>query len=119
MNIKDITGSFNIIGNNQDASGNNYKGTLTLKLDLNNRIQATWLISNSQEQIGSGFFKENILVINFSYQGEDNEPYYGVVVYKCLSPDILEGFWSEEFGDPKFLGEEKCFRIKDENQLLN
>ncbi|MDV7187428.1 hypothetical protein R3X25_09060 [Lutibacter sp. TH_r2] len=119
MQIQDLVGTYNIIGSNQDNSDINYKGKLTLELDLNNRILAKWLIHKDQEQIGSGFFKNNILVINFSYLGEDNETYKGVVVYKCLSPNILEGFWSEEFGDPLYLGEERCFRIKDEKELLN
>ena len=44
--------------------------------------------------------------------------YKGVVVYKCLNKDILEGFWSEEKGNPKFIGSENCFRIK-KNTLIN
>lgn len=56
-------------------------------------------------------------MINFQYLGEDNETYKGVVVYKFLTIDILEGFWSEEFGDPKFLGEKRCFRVKEEEVL--
>ena len=31
--------------------------------------------------------------------------------------DIFEGFWSEEYGNPFFLGIENCFRIK--NQIIN
>ena len=119
MKIEDLVGTFSIIGSNQDDSDNTYKGTLFLELDLNNRIQAKWLIHNSQEQVGTGFFKNNILVINFSYLGEDNEVFKGVVVYKCISKDILEGFWSEDYGDPLYLGKERCFRKKDENELLN
>jgi hypothetical protein len=57
------------------------------------------------------------LVINFNYIGEENTTYFGTVVYKCLNKDILEGFWSEEFGNPQFLGSENCFRIKE--QLVN
>ena len=119
MKIEELVGTYNIIGSNQDDSDINYKGKLTLDLDSYNRIIAKWIIHNTQEQIGSGFFKDNILVINFSYVGEDNETYKGVVVYKCLSPDILEGFWSEEYGNPLFLGEERCFRVKNEEELLN
>ena len=86
-------------------------------LDDNNRIIAKWLINKSQEQFGVGFFKNNILVINFNYQGDENIIYYGTVVYKCLNKDILEGFWSEEYGNPDFLGSENCFRNKE--QILN
>jgi hypothetical protein len=54
MNVKDLIGTFTIVGSNQDE-GNSYKGTLTLAIDTNNRIIAKWLINNEQEQIGTGF----------------------------------------------------------------
>jgi hypothetical protein len=110
MNVKDLTGSFTIVGNNQDAEENNYKGTLTLIVDTNSRIEARWLINNEQVQIGSGFFKDNILVINFHYKGDQSAIFKGVVVYRCLSKDLLDGFWSEKHGDPLYLGKERCFR---------
>jgi len=119
MNVAGLVGKYNIIGTNQDASDNSYKGVLTLELDANNRILAKWLIHTNQEQIGSGFFKDNILVVNFSYLGADENTYNGVVVYRCISSDILDGFWSEEYGDPLHLGTERCFRIKDAKELLN
>lgn len=117
MTIIDILGEFSILGSNQDDSEETYKGTLTLSLDKDNRIIAKWLINKSQEQFGIGFFKNNILVINFNYQGDENNTYQGTVVYKCLTKDIFEGFWSEEYGNPFFLGIENCFRIK--NQIIN
>ncbi|RXP54528.1 hypothetical protein EC396_09100 [Lutibacter sp. HS1-25] len=119
MKIKNLAGTYTIIGSNQDASDNNYKGTLTLELDTNNRISAKWLIGSNQKQVGTGFFKDNILVINFSYIGENLNTFKGVVVYRCISNDILDGFWSEEYGDPLNLGTERCFRIKDKKELLN
>ena len=118
MKIEDLVGKFQILGSNQDDSENSYKGTLDLSLDENNRIVAKWMIHKSQQQFGSGFFKDNILVINFEYQGDENTIYKGIVVYRCISKDILDGFWSEEFGNPLFLGEERCFRVK-ENELIN
>ena len=119
MNLEDLVGSYTIIGSNQDASENTYKGTLTLTLDTTNSILAKWMIHTDQEQVGTGFFKDNILVINFKYQGEDKNTFKGVVVYRCISNDILDGFWSEEFGDPLYLGSERCFRIKNKKELLN
>ena len=118
MTVQDIIGKFQILGSNQNEDENTYKGTLSLTLDENNRIIAKWLINKSQQQFGTGFFKDNILAINFNYQGDENNIYKGLVVYKCISKDILDGFWSEEFGNPLFLGEERCFRIK-ENELIN
>lgn len=119
MTVQDLVGTFSIIGSNQDDSEQTYKGELSLSLDENNRVIAKWLINRSQLQFGTGFFKNNTLVINFNYQGDENTTYKGTVVYKCLTKDILEGFWSEEFGNPKFLGSENCFRINDKQQILN
>ncbi|EIA07336.1 hypothetical protein [Flavobacterium frigoris] len=118
MTIEDLVGSYSIEGSNQDAVDElSYKGTLSLSLDLNNRIIAHWLISN-QVQNGSGFFKDNILVINFNYRSEDNSIYKGVAVYKCINKDVLDGFWSEKHGNPLYLGSERCFRIGSK-ELLN
>ncbi len=119
MTIKDLIGIYSIIGTNQNSENSNYKGNLTLTLDINNRIIAKWLINDNQEQYGTGFFNDNILVINFNYQGDDLKIYKGTVVYKCLTKNILDGFWSEKHGDPLFLGSEQCFRVKEEKELIN
>ena len=119
MVIENLVGVYSIIGSNQDESDTNYKGKLTLSLDVNNRIIAKWIINNVQEQIGTGFYKNNILVINFSYQSEDAITFKGVVVYQCISEDVLDGFWSEKHGDPSYLGSERCFRIKEEKELFS
>jgi hypothetical protein len=71
MNVKDLIGTFTIVGSNQDAEENSYD-TLTLAIDTNNRIIAKWLINNEQEQIGTGFFRDAI-VVNFNYKGDNNE----------------------------------------------
>lgn len=119
MTIEDITGTFQIKGTNQDSTNLNYKGELTLTLDSTNRIEAKWLINNEQEQYGTGFFKDQILVINFNYKNEVGKVFKGVVVYKCLTKDVFEGFWSEKHGDPMFLGTEACFRIGGCTAKLN
>lgn len=119
MTIQDLIGEYAISGSNQDDNtAMTYKGILTLSLDENNRIAAQWLIDNSQEQTGHGFFKDNILVINFKYKGEDNKTYKGVAVYRCITKDVLQGFWSEKHGDPLYLGTEHCLRIEG-TELLN
>ena len=119
MTLQQLVGDYSIKGKNQDDTDNTYKGMLSLSLDENNRIIAKWLINSNQEQNGTGFFKDNILVINFNYLGEDNGIYKGVAVYRCLTKDVLDGFWSEKHGNPLYLGEEHCFRIKPETQLLD
>ncbi|MFQ3180526.1 MAG: hypothetical protein ACI9Z4_000107 [Polaribacter sp.] len=118
MKIEDLVGQFQILGSNQDKNEDTYKGILNLTLDDTNRIIAKWMINKSQEQFGTGFFKDNILVINFNYQGDEHTIYKGVAVYRCISKDILDGFWSEKYGNPLFLGDERCFRLK-ETTFLN
>jgi hypothetical protein len=118
MTIQDLPGIYSITGSNQEESSEvTYKGVLTLSLDENNRIIAQWLINNTQKQKGYGFFKDNILVINFSYKGEDHKTFKGVAVYRCITKDVLDGFWSEKHGNPLFLGTEHCLRIKTTEQL--
>lgn len=119
ISVSDLVGNYTIIGSNQDETDTTYKGTLTLTLDNDNRIIAKWLINNTQKQFGTGFFKDNILVINFSYQGEDYKTYKGVVIYRCISNEILDGFWSEEYGNPAYLGNERCFKVKDKVTIIN
>lgn len=111
MEIEDLVGDYKIKGKNQDTDQTAYKGVLSLGLDENNKIEAQWRISNSQIQTGKGFFKDDILVINFKYSGVDLIEYKGVVVYKCISKNLLEGFWSEKHGNQKELGDEVCTRI--------
>ncbi len=109
--IKNIIGIYTIEGVNQDAERTKYTGTLKLSLNENNKIIAYWSINNdSQTMKGIGFYKDNILVINFNYKGDDANIYKGVAVYSVINTNILNGFWSEKHGDQKYLGEEQCFR---------
>lgn len=117
MTVKDLIGSYFIEGSNQDESNATYHGILNLSLDENNRIVAEWIIGDAIQN-GTGFYKDQILVINFNYITEDNQIYKGVAVYRCLSKDILDGFWSEKHGNPLYLGSEFCTRIKN-NGLLD
>lgn len=119
MQIQDLTGKYIISGTNQEAESTAYKGVLSLTLDKNDRIIAKWLINNNQEQFGTGFFKGNTLVINFHYLGDNKTLYKGVVVYKCITKDVLEGFWSEKHGNPLYLGVEFCFRKGTLKEAIN
>ncbi|WP_298345964.1 hypothetical protein [uncultured Algibacter sp.] len=118
MMLKELTGQYYITGTNQNAELTTYKGILDLIVDENNRVRAKWLINETQEQFGYGFFKDNILVINFNYKN-DNIIFKGVVVYKCISKDLLEGFWSEKHADPNYIGEEHCFRLNKLKETIN
>ncbi|KIO52749.1 hypothetical protein IW18_09325 [Flavobacterium hibernum] len=56
--------------------------------------------------------------VSGSNQDETNQiTYKGIVVYKCITKDILEGFWSEKHGNPLYLGTEYCLRMKSNEQL--
>ncbi|UWY27354.1 hypothetical protein [Flavobacterium sp. TR2] len=117
MTVQDLVGTFSISGSNQEESNEiTYKGVLTLALDQNNRIKAHWVI-NSHLQKGTGFFKDNILVINFNYKGDDSKTYKGVAVYRCITKDVLDGFWSEKHGNPLYLGSEHCLRMETTERL--
>jgi hypothetical protein len=118
MTIEDLAGSYSVQGSNQEESGKiSYYGFLTLSLDENKRIIAQWMIGD-HIQNGTGFYKDGILVINFNYEGDDHYLYKGVAVYRCLSKDILDGFWSEKHGNPLYLGSEYCVRI-EASEFLN
>ncbi|WP_100074499.1 hypothetical protein [Chryseobacterium camelliae] len=118
MTVHDLVGSYTVQGSNQEAGDlATYRGILTLTLDENNRIIAQWIIGD-HEQNGTGFYKDGIVVINFHYTGDDGQVYKGVAVYRCISNDTLDGFWSEKYGDPRFLGSEYCVRIQD-SEFLN
>lgn len=120
MTIEELVGNYIIKGHNQDASHSSYEGKLSISLDHHKRVVAVWNIGDDQVQQGMGFFKDQILVINFSYTGVDDSIFKGVVVYKCLTSDFLEGFWSEDAGDPLFLGIERAYRVlASNNTLLN
>ena len=119
MTLKDLAGTYTITGSNQSPDDSAYKGELTLALDNNNRVIANWEINGTQHQQGTGFFKNNILVINFNYEGDNETIYKGVVVYQCITKDLLEGFWSEKHGNPLYLGEERCYRKGTPKEVLN
>lgn len=119
MTIQELVGRYAISGSNQEQSDTfTYSGILELSLDSNHRIRANWTINNDQIQTGTGFFKDDILVINFQYQGEHDKIFKGVVVYRCITKDVLDGFWSEKQGNPLFLGSERGLRISS-TELLN
>lgn len=119
MTQEELVGEYRITGRNQDALKSSYEGKLSLSLDETRRVIALWEINGGQVQKGTGFFKDQILVVNFNYIGEQGQVFKGVVVYKCLSKDVLDGFWSEKHADPLFLGAEQAFRIHKNKPLLH
>jgi len=122
MTIHDLIGSYSIQGSNQVESNEEsneitYQGILTLSLDENNRIITQWMIDD-HIQNGTGFYKNEILVVNFNYESEDEMIYKGVAVYRCINKNVLDGFWSEKHGNSLYLGSEYCVRITT-SEFLN
>ncbi|WP_027381688.1 hypothetical protein [Chryseobacterium daeguense] len=117
MTVHDLAGNYSVQGSNQEENDHiSYHGLLTLTVDENNRIIAQWMIGD-HIQNGTGFYKDEILVINFNYEGNDQKIYKGVAIYRCLNKDVLDGFWSEKHGNPLFLGSEYCVRIQNSGFL--
>jgi len=114
MTVQDIVGRYAILGNNQDAIGSAYNGFLTLSLDAYQKIIAEWTINHDQQQSGTGFFRDNLLVVNFKYTGENAKIFKGTVVYKFFDKETFEGFWSEKHADQQFLGLERGAKINKE-----
>ncbi len=113
-NSENLEGTYRIIGFNQDEEQTGYSGVLKLIKTGKYRVNALWTVVGGQTQTGKGFFKDDILVINFAYIGELDDKtkiFKGVVVYKVINEDTLEGFWSEKYGDNDYLGYEECQRI--------
>ncbi|WP_233244217.1 hypothetical protein [Brumimicrobium oceani] len=119
-NALQFEGSYNIIGLNQDEEQGRYFGFLHISKVSEIRVNAEWVINGEQVQQGSGFFHGDTLIINFSYEGEeDNEGkiYKGVVVYKLINNVILTGFWSEKHGNDEFLGFEEGRKLKESETI--
>lgn len=108
--MEKLEGTFSIIGLNQNQAQNSYFGFLHLTKIGKNRVTAEWVIGGEQTQVGVGFYNGNTLIINFSYEGEDEnrgQIFKGVVAYKFINDVILTGFWSEKHGNDSFLGFEE------------
>lgn len=116
ITMEKIEGTYNIIGLNQNKEQNTYYGFLHLTKFDNNRINAEWVIGGEQTQKGIGFYYNNSLIINFSYEGDGQNAgviYKGVVAYKFINNTILTGFWSEKHGNDAFIGHEEGRRISN------
>jgi hypothetical protein len=114
MNITDLIGNYSIEGSNQNKEETHYSGMLTLSFLSETRLDAVWKITPDQMQYGIGFFKNDTLVVNFYYVGDDKSIYHGVISYHCNSNGVLNGVWSEEMGNPDCVGVEKAIKIQTE-----
>ncbi len=111
ISIESILGSYLIEGHNQDENNTPYTGQLEIKTNQFGELKAVWVIGKDQLQFGTGFLHKNTLVFNFYYEGEGDyigKQFKGIVIYTILPNGELKGFWSEKYGDQRFLGKENA-----------
>ena len=63
-------------------------------------------------QHGVGTIKDEVLIIDFQYLGANDEFYNGIVAYQLEAENTLNGVWTEEAGDSKYMGVEKAYKVK-------
>ena len=114
--LNDFLGTYKILGSNQDKEASNYQGFLTLSSKDKEIVEAQWTIGTSQKHMGIGFIEDEKLLVKFQYEGDDHVMFHGVVEYHLLENGILEGIWTEEYGDNRFLGTEQCFKLNTKSE---
>ncbi|WP_405382434.1 hypothetical protein [Maribacter sp. LLG6340-A2] len=119
VSTEQLKGTYHILGFNQNKEASRYSGYLHVTTTGTHRVNAEWIIDGEQTQLGTGFYHNNILVINFSYEGDARKIYKGVVVYRVINKNILNGFWSEKHGNDAYLGIEECRRLNKSETLFN
>ncbi|SNR43987.1 hypothetical protein SAMN04488009_1737 [Maribacter sedimenticola] len=117
LNVQ-LQGTYHILGFNQNKENSRYSGFLHLSRTGEHRVHAEWIIDGDQTQSGTGFYHNHILVINFSYEGEAQKIYKGVVIYTVVNESILNGFWSEKHANEAYLGIEEGRKLKDSETLF-
>lgn len=115
--INDFIGTYKILGSNQDEEASNYQGLLKISSLDGEIIEAEWTIGDSQKHQGIGLLEDSRLLLKFRYEGDDGQTFHGVVEYHLLESGILEGFWTEEYGDNRFLGTEQCFKLDSDSKV--
>ena len=88
-------GTYKIMGQNPDDPQSCYIGNVIIEYDDDSWL-ATWYISGFTHFAYGMQVSPNILVFNFSYMDEDEEPHTGLVAYTFFSNHIVHGEWMEE-----------------------
>lgn len=88
-------GTYKIMGQNPDDPQSCYIGSLIIEYDEDTWL-ATWYISGFTHYAYGMQVSPNILVFNFSYLDEDEDPHTGLVAYTYFSNQIVHGEWIEE-----------------------
>lgn len=93
---KDTTpGTYKIMGQNPDDPQSCYIGNLVVEHDDGTWL-ATWYISGFTHFAYGMQVSSSILVFNFSYMDDEEDPHTGLVAYTFFSNEVVHGEWIEE-----------------------
>jgi len=113
VNKNTTPGTYKIMGQNPDDPESCYIGSLVIEYDDDTWL-ATWSISGANHFAYGMQVSSTILVFNFSYMDEDDNPHTGLVAYTYLSDQIIHGEWIEEGYSEKGIEE---LRKLDEGEI--
>ncbi len=109
-------GIYKIMGQNPDDPDSCYIGNVVIEFDEGTWL-ATWYISGFMHYAYGMQVSSNILVFNFSYLDNDENPHNGLVAYTFLSEEVVRGEWIEEGYAEK--GIEELRKLKDDEVDFN
>ncbi|NLR91056.1 hypothetical protein [Flammeovirga agarivorans] len=91
-----IIGNYAVFGHNPWDSTSEYTGNVSIQELDKNKFHIDWTVGFSDYyQKGTGQWIKNFFVVNFDYK-DNQQTYKGVVIYKSIDDETLEGFWIEE-----------------------
>lgn len=111
-----IEGTYRIMGQNPEDPESCYIGSVDIEYNEGTWL-ATWSISGFTHYAYGMLVSPTILVFNFSYLDNDNDPHTGIVAYTFLSSAIVRGEWIEE-GYPE-KGIEELRKLEDDESDYN
>ena len=116
VSIETTPGTYKIMGQNPDDPQSCYIGNVIIEYDDDTWL-ATWYISGFTHFAYGMQVSPNILVFNFSYVDEDDEPHTGLVAYTFFSSHIVHGEWMEEGFSEK--GVEELRKLEEDDTDFN
>ena len=116
IDVDTTQGTYKLMGQNPNDPESCYIGNVVIEYDDNTWL-ATWYISGFMHYAYGMQVSKNILVFNFSYIDDDENPHTGLVAYTFLSNKIVRGKWIEEGYSEK--GVEELRKLDDDELDFN
>ena len=116
INTESTQGTYKIMGQNPNDPESCYIGNVIIEYDDHTWL-ATWYISGFMHYAYGMQVSPNILVFNFSYLDDDENPHTGLVAYTFISNTIVRGKWIEEGYSEK--GIEELRKLDDDELDFN